>query len=51
LIYNVRCKFCSRYVKKLGNKGRCEECEKEYQNMLDRIVKYYSEELQKIMVK
>ncbi len=44
----VRCTFCKKYVKKLFEGGRCETCDKEYQDIGAGITKRYGDVLQKL---
>ena len=44
----VRCRFCKRYVKKLNDNGRCEGCDKEYQDVVTGIMKRYDDAFKKL---
>ncbi len=44
----VRCTFCKKYVKKLFEGGRCETCDKEYQDVVAGIIKRYGGVLKRL---
>lgn len=35
---NSKCKFCSKYVDKLNNDGRCNRCDKEYKEIIAAVI-------------
>ena len=38
---NVRCAYCGRFVNKMYDDKRCEECDKEYKAVIAGLVKRY----------
>jgi hypothetical protein len=45
---DVRCTYCSKYSKKLVENGRCEECNKEYKEIVAGIIKRYGGAIKKL---